>query len=88
MLPPEVLTFEQAVLNDIHNMVTPTSFNNLSFNEREAVRALTEDESIIIKQADKEGATVIMSALDYDTECQRQLNDKQYYTPLREDPTP
>ena len=40
-------------------------FNNLSVEQRLALRSLSEDQSITIKPADKGGALVIMATADY-----------------------
>ena len=42
---------------------------------------------IVIKEADKGSAIVIMDTTDYLIECHRQLNDTKYYKPVKKDPT-
>jgi len=52
---------------------------NLSAQEIEALLLLKNDNNIIIKKADKGGATVIMDLDNYLKEGYRQLNDTKYY---------
>lgn len=58
--------------------------DNLSKQERTALRQLRNNTDIVIKPADKGSATVIMDRDDYIHEATRQLNDTQYYTQLQE----
>ena len=55
--------------------------------ERIALKRLSNNKDIIIKQADKGGATVILKTGDYITEAMRQLNNEEYYKKLEEDLT-
>ena len=45
----------------------------------EALLNLWQDDTIVIKQADKGGALVIQNRTDYVAECLRQLEDERYY---------
>ena len=63
---------------------TPTEHNtnvknNLTHHEEKAIRTLNSDHSIIIKEADKGGAVVIMDADYYRDKILEMLNDDQYY---------
>ena len=53
--------------------------NNLNKRERAALRRLRDSKNIIIKPADKGGATVILNTEDYITEAMRQLSNAEYY---------
>ena len=55
--------------------------------EREAVKELSKREDIIINNADKGGAVVIVDTNDYIKEPERQLDDKDNYHILLQDPT-
>ena len=55
--------------------------------EREAVKELSKREDIIINNADKGGAVVIVDTNDYIKEAERQLDDKDNYHILLQDPT-
>ena len=56
--------------------------------ERQAVTSLKKNSNIVVKPADKGGATVIMNKADYITEADRQLSNAAFYSPLTRDPTP
>jgi hypothetical protein len=56
--------------------------NNLTSSERTALSGLRNDQDVIIKPADKGGATVVMNKLSYLREAYRQLNDTHYYCRL------
>ena len=55
--------------------------------ERGAVKELSKREDIIINNADKGGAVVIVDTNDYIKEAERQLDDKDNYHILLQDPT-
>ena len=52
--------------------------DNLNKRERVPLKRLSNNRDIIIKPADKGGATVIFSTGDYITEAMRQLNNEEY----------
>lgn len=52
-----------------------------------ALKSLTSDNLIIIKEPDKGGAIVVINKMDYHNEVTQQLSDYSYYTPIWEDPT-
>lgn len=56
--------------------------DNLTQEERDSIVKLRKNENIIIKSADKGGATVIMDKKNYIFEADRQLNDTKYYRSL------
>lgn len=55
------------------------SFNNLTREERSALRALQSDKSIVIKVADKGSSVVVWDRDDYLREAESQLNDTEVY---------
>lgn len=61
--------------------------NNLSKRERLALDRLSNNRDIIIKPADKGGATVILNTTDYLQEAKRQLDNDTYYKRIEEDCT-
>ena len=65
----------------------PSRRDNLTREERLALKDLTENTNIIIKPADKGSAVVIMNRIDYLKEGFRQLTDTKYYTRLENEPT-
>ena len=54
---------------------------NLTRRQREALKDLENDHSIVIKPADKGGAIVIMYKNEYEEECLRHLNNRDQYQP-------
>ena len=62
-------------------------YNNLSKDERIAMKELNDHTGIIITKADKGGAVVFMDAKKYINEAHRQLNNKDHYKILNKDPT-
>ena len=60
---------------------------NLSKEGQEALDNWRGYDDIIIKQADKGSAVVVMDRVRYVGEAMRQLNDKDVYIPLKKDPT-
>ena len=58
------------------------SKDNLSVEERRALKRLRSNQSIVIKPADKGSATVVMDKSTYLTEGYRQLNNTKYYKKL------
>lgn len=58
------------------------NINNISTAERKALQHLKEDNTIIIKEADKGGATVIMDRTYYKGKILALLNDTENYTEL------
>ena len=61
--------------------------NNLTKREKAALERLRANPDIIIKPADKGGATVILNKEDYITEAMRQLTNEEYYSKLDTDLT-
>ena len=86
----EIVAFEKAVIKEINQLDTKMdkTFHNLSKAEHQAVQQLSRDDTIVIKPADKGGATVILPAVLYRNECLRLLGDQTTYKKLLIDPTP
>ena len=55
------------------------SFDNINYKKKASIKSLKTNKNIIIKPADKGGATVILSRSDYIKEGKNQLNNKQNY---------
>lgn len=60
--------------------------HNISASERRAIKSLSQDKNIVIKEADKGGATVIMNSSHYQTMAEKILSDSTYYKKLDVDP--
>lgn len=63
------------------------TYKNLTKEEQSALDDLEKDKTIVIKQADKGVATVVMNKCDYIKECDRQLSDNMFYEKHPRDPT-
>ena len=61
--------------------------NNLNERERAALIRLSNDRNIVIKPADKGGATVSLNSEDYVAEALRQLDNTEYYKKVDRDYT-
>ena len=61
--------------------------SNISRAEREAIKALAKDDSIVILPADKGCTTVIINKQDYHTKVKALLDDTNTYEKLTSDPT-
>ena len=59
---------------------------NVTKQQREAIKRLSEDKSIVIKEADKGGSVVIMDSEHYKTMAYSTLNDHEYYEHLETNP--
>ncbi len=60
---------------------------NLTKEEKSAIRQLSSNHDIVIKPADKGSGIVIMNTPDYLAEGHRQLSDPKYYMKVQEDQT-
>ena len=82
-IPPPVSNLENFITKnhlDLSDSVIPKNkFNNISRQERLAIKQLSTDSTIVIKQADKGGAVVLMNRDDYIKEGIRQLSDSKFY---------
>lgn len=58
--------------------------DNLSPEERSAIRSLKNNNNILIKPADKGGAVVLLDVESYRAEGLRQLHNTDYYRPIPE----
>ena len=68
------------------NATTHHPRNNVSSLERKAIESLSNDNSIVIKEADKGGAVIIMDQTHYKEMVEDILNDGNYYRKLENDP--
>ena len=82
-------TFIQKTRSDVDklNLKWKHSLNNLTKSEENTLYKLKNRDDIVIKQADKGGATVVWSKDMYIVEGTRQLNDKKFYKSLEVDKT-
>lgn len=86
-------TFEQTVTSEVlkewDQVTTKNKMKkkNITNQELKALKELSRDEELIIKKADKGGATVLMDNKDYVQEALNQLQDEAVYKKLDQDPT-
>ena len=68
----------QETLRDDKQVIRKPRFN-LTKAERIALKDLQDDDTIVIKPADKGGRIVLQNREDYEQECYRQLNNSDFY---------
>ena len=69
---------------EISSLDYKVGYSNLTKGERDAVYSLKNDNSIIIKEADKRSAVVVWDREDYLKGAKNELNDKNIYRNLQE----
>ena len=67
--------------------ITAPKRKNITPAEKDALRSLVDNDTIIIKPADKGGAIVVQNKDDYIKEGLRQLSDEKFYIKLDHDMT-
>lgn len=75
----ELIKKDRNTIKGIRNI---TELTNLSEEEHSALKRLRNDNSIVIKPADKGSLVVIMDRAQYIREDSRQLEDKNFYREL------
>ncbi|XP_077137512.1 uncharacterized protein LOC143803305 [Ranitomeya variabilis] len=89
---PPVETFVSLVERDIYTLTRNMDRGrfqfqtNLSHLEKLSLEQLASDKSLVIKPADKGGATVVMDRTDYIEEITRQLSDTTVYKVIPHNP--
>lgn len=81
-IPLELTTLIQDDKRDISYLRVDPEIPNLTKKEEMALQQLRQNNSIVIKPADKGGRVVIMDRTDYLQEGYRQLQDTNYYSKL------
>ena len=71
--------FAGNIVNKVDQLKSNSTRKNLTEQEIEAYLDLKNDTSIVIKPADKGGATVILNRTDYIAEAKRQLSNETHY---------
>lgn len=82
-----VSAYADAIKDEIETAQPQRTKMNLTREEQRALRELTTRDDIVIKKADKGGATVVVSSEWYEGEAKRQLDDTAYYKKVDEDNT-
>ncbi|XP_069500915.1 uncharacterized protein [Ambystoma mexicanum] len=85
----ESKVFEKKVLEEVTKLETKgiPHHSNLSIAEQTILKNLEANDKIIIRQADKGGAIVIMNRNDYIQECEKLLSDENHYLKIDRDPS-
>ena len=81
-----IKTVRRCILNGNTNI--RKARDNLTPEERKALKDLQKRDDIIIKEADKGSAVVVMNKEDYLAEAGRQLGDTSFYQKLEKELTP
>ena len=68
------------------DLIRPKS-RNITASQKNSISELLSNTEVVIKPADKGGATVIQNRCDYITEGERQLSDEKFYMKMEEDLT-
>lgn len=85
---PCLIAFTKKVSSEVDSLFQQNSHThaNLTKNEHEALQMLQDNDELVIKPADKGGATVIWSRQKYTTEAHRQLDNTNFYVRVMSNP--
>jgi len=86
---PKLESYLSCIKTDITNLLNQPqkTKTNLTVEERLALQNLSSNSNLIIKKADKGGKIVIMERELYINNCEKQLNDTEFYEKITNDPT-
>ena len=87
---PNLQKFISDIQEDIRHSLSNNNtkyWNNLSNDQRQALQSLINDQTIIVKPADKGGAIVVMNRNDYEKACTETLQNNEFYEELAKDPS-
>ena len=88
-LPPPIAALEFFIsknkLDLAECQIPPSGRDNISRDERTAIKQLANNTQIVIKPADKGGAVVVQDREKYIVEGLRQLSDPKFYVEVKED---
>ena len=88
LVPPRVLRLSRRILAILASVLSRThechTSTNLAPPEVSLLATLRDTEDLVIRPADKGGRWVVMNTPQYRAECQRQLNDDNFYRRLPE----
>ena len=76
---PSIELYLKRLEEEILAIDTKLNYSNITKEERQALKDLSKDTSIIIKEADKGSAVVVWDREDYLREAEEQLSDTQVY---------
>ncbi|PJE77741.1 hypothetical protein CI610_03331 [invertebrate metagenome] len=81
-IPSNIQNSVKDIFKDLSKITVSKEQPNLNLAEKKAITSLKNDQSIVIKKADKGSATVILDRADYIWEVERQLNNPKHYRQL------
>ncbi|XP_053546886.1 uncharacterized protein LOC128638774 [Bombina bombina] len=84
---PSITAYTNYLSQVSKNIPKRRRMDNLTKDERQALKSLTEDTTIVIRPADKGGAVVVMDLQQYRSELLGQITDQKTYRILQTDPT-
>ena len=87
---PNLEKYIASTKSDIKRLIEKQGINhqsNLSSSERLTLKSLKERNDILITTADKGGKVVILDKEEYKTNCIDQLNNKEFYKEIENNPT-
>ena len=61
-------------------------WSNLDNSQRQAIRSLADDDTIVIKPSDKDGSIVILDTKQYEQKCLTHLTNKTFHKEIDQDP--
>ncbi|XP_071178020.1 uncharacterized protein [Mytilus edulis] len=79
--------FISSIKTEVKSSVSGKRLRNPSEQESQAINNLESRDDIVIKQADKGSAVVVINKTDYIEEGNRQLSNTKFYKHLKSDPT-
>ena len=80
-------TFKDFLVNKLDSP-RKSSKHNITSDQKNLIKKLKDNHSIVVKKADKGAAVVLLKTSDYLREIYRQLNDTKFYQKLNKDITP
>lgn len=87
--PPEILALDKDLRRFISNLDLKIPFqNNITQGERQAIKELKQNKSIVVKKADKGSTIVVLDRKQYIQEVESQLSSTLHYRKLSEPITP
>ncbi|KAM4012417.1 LOW QUALITY PROTEIN: uncharacterized protein ACNLHF_004941 [Anomaloglossus baeobatrachus] len=83
---PVIDSFTKVVTQEFRCLPCKRTHDNLTYNQRLALKELKNMDDVVIKQSDKGGNVVVWGKDKYEVEAFRQLNDIKCYTKLTTNP--
>ncbi len=85
LTPDHIKLFSYELDKEIKSFLPNPISSNISHSEKEALLALKNNSSIVIKKADKGATTVILDRTNYINEAENQLKNSKFYEEISND---